>query len=213
MNGKISGIISRTGSLLILVYLSWQGCAIISSPDSCESSRCSLEPSRNITLIELEAIGNTQQQLDYQVVEICACRNWNRSGIKVEKGQQYLFGVVEQTEPWIDGDVESTPEDGWTSGFYNLIGQIVSFLKRSNKANWYALIGTIEENDEDSFAVFRKGLNSTEAAPRSGEVSKSSDWPAVMMTKPGELYFYANDMNGRYFNNKGTLQLRITRIK
>ncbi|MDX2447692.1 MAG: hypothetical protein QNK29_10920 [Desulfobacterales bacterium] len=35
----------------------------------------------------------------------------------------------------------------------------------------------------------------------------------VIMQDDGELYFYANDMKGLYFNNKGKVVLKITRIR
>ena len=81
-------------------------------------------------------------------------------------------------------------------------------MKRSNKANWYALVGSVEARDEDSFAVF-----DTRAYSEKDNDLAARTWPPIVMTKTGELYFYANDMKGRYFNNKGALRLQIKRIK
>ena len=189
------------------------GCALLPKPDTCERSSCTLEPIELVSPIALPAPGNITDNIGHVIVQVCACRPWNRAGIKVEKGQEYIFQIVERTEEWVDGDVQSTPEDGWTSGLSRFIGHAFSLLKRSPKANWYALVGTVGKADEDSFAVFNERLASSESLPETNRVTLSSDWLSIMMAKTGELYLYANDMNGRYFNNKGILQLKIIRTK
>jgi hypothetical protein len=55
------------------------------------------------------------------------------------------------------------------------------------------VVGAINTDDSDTFAVVSK-----EKGP-------------VTMYGNGVLYFYANDKEGRYFNNHGTVMLRITR--
>ena len=165
------------GTVFLSVCMVWSACALIPKPDTCECSSCKLDYS----------------DATYgQSVEICACRPWNRSGIRVEEGQEYLFAIVEQSEKWIDGDAKATPENGWEDGLYNFVGRLASFKKRSDKTNWYALVGAIDQSDQHSFAVF----------PRS-----------VVIPKSGELYFYANDMEGRYFNNRGIIHLKVIRVR
>lgn len=196
-----------------LVYLFVGGCALLPKPDTCERSSCMLEPTELVSPAELPAPGSVTDNISHAIVQVCACRPWNRTGIKVEKGQEYAFQIVERTEEWVDGDVKSTPEDGWTTGLSRSIGHAFSLLKRSPKANWYALVGTVGKADEGSFAVFNERLNSSESLPETSRVTLSSDWLSIVMGKTGEIYLYANDMNGRYFNNKGILQLKITRTK
>lgn len=164
-------------TVLLLACMILSACALMPKPDTCECSRCKLDYS---------------DATDQQPVEICACRPWNRSGLRVEQGQEYLFTIVEQSEQWIDGDAVATPETGWEDGLYNFVGRMASFLKRSDKTNWYALVGTIDQSDQHSFAVL----------PRS-----------VVIPKSGELYFYANDMEGRYFNNRGIIHLKVIRVR
>lgn len=165
--------------------------------DSCESScHCKLEQPNDIKLIKLDINESSNP------IEICACRPWNKSGILVKAGQRYIFEFTE-TETWKDGYVPSHPVKGWDDGkFRNSIGYLFSFLKRSNKANWYALVGTVDKNDENTFAILDKASGSI-TIPSIPEPDKDGY---------AELYFYANDMDGRYFNNKGSLQLKATLV-
>lgn len=182
----------RSGFIL-LVSLIWGGCVLLSKPDTCECSGCPLNASETPSQIELAPLPSNSPNSKREV-EICACRPWNPSGIMVATGQEYHFEIIRdnEMESWDDGSLNATPENGWTGNLANLVGYLAGFLKRSDKANWYALIGTIGESDQDSFAI----------SPKS-----------VVMAKGGELVFYANDMQGRYFNNRGFIKLNVTRIK
>lgn len=200
-------------SAILSTSLLFCGCALIPQPDTCECSKCLLEPPPNAQLIELHAAANHSISGNTAEVEICACRPWNSSGIKVATGEQYLFSIIKETEQWVDGSTESTPENGWTGVLYNIIGNIFSPLRRSDKANWYSLIGAIGRSEEDTFAVFKRGRQPTEVPTAENASISSQAWLPVTMDKEGELHFYANDMKGRYFNNKGSLRLQILRIK
>lgn len=120
-----------------------------------------------------------------KTVHICACRPWNENGIKVLDQQEYKFLLIESDDwNWIDGKVESDPVGGWHGMFYQVIGFPSSFLKRSDKTNWYAFVGTIVKDDKNRFAVFQYYV------------------VPISMQKSGKLYFYANDKYGRYFNKE-----------
>ena len=181
------------GTILLLVWILCSACAVMPKPDTCECSSCELDPSWKASPVEL-ALLEDNASISEREIEICACRPWNPSGIMVEKGQEYIFKIIQdqKMEDWIDGSTKATPSSGWTGKLENTIGYLVGFLKRSDKGNWYALIGAIGQCDEDSFAISPK---------------------PVVMTKRGELNFYANDMEGRYFNNKGRLKLKVVRIR
>jgi hypothetical protein len=69
------------------------------------------------------------------------------------------------------------------------------FLKRSDQARWYALVGAVGLDDENTFAVIK------------------SENGSVTMRRSGMLYFYANDKKGRYYNNQGSLVLEMVRVK
>lgn len=162
-----------------------------SKPDSCEKSSCCLERPATNTPHELAA--NTSE-----IIEICACRPWNNTGIKVEKNQMYTFQIEQILESWVDGETESDPSNGWDSGIKNDIAGFLGGLlglKRSNNANWYTLTGTIDKNDDNSFTPLKYTSN------------------PLTIANSGEFYFYANDKDGRYFNNRGILRLKVTHIK
>lgn len=194
---------SRSLTLLLLCLI-LTNCSFISKPDTCECSRC---PAKSSLSGELKELVSGTGKLAEDVADVCACKPWNRSLIKVEQGQTYVFSILEETEEWVDGSVASTPETGWLNPFLRFGGATIAFLKRSDKANWYALVGALDSSDADSFAIFEP--NRTSGEERNGSLIASRP---ITMTRNGELYFYANDMNGRYFNNKGGLRLHIRRI-
>ena len=65
------------------------------------------------------------------------------------------------------------------------------WLKRSAKAPGYALVGSVGMDDKKAFAVVE------------------SEDGLVRKNKSGVLHFCANDMDGRYFNNKGKVILTV----
>lgn len=174
------------GLLMLFVTFSTAGCQMIRKPDNCDHEpRCELDDGATVQWRE-PAIGESREVL------ICACSPWNASGITVREGQHYAFDITEVRD-WTDGTVTSHPTLGWQGGSYRALGFMISFLKRSDRAPWYALIGTVGRDDETSFAVIERSAGT------------------VTIHQSGPLYFYANDMRGRYHNNRGTLVLRITR--
>lgn len=174
--------------ILLFIFISgiFSGCALMKKPDSCEKDdSCELIQDSKKNLIELKPG-------EFEIVHICACRPWNASGITVKKGQNYLFKIV-SVDNWVDGCVDSDPIKGWQGNFYKVLGSLSGWLKRSDKSSWYALVGSVGKNDKESFAV-----------------EETNSW-TVKSKKDGELYFYANDMEGRYFNNKGNVMLKVIR--
>ncbi|WP_140910846.1 hypothetical protein [Methylomonas koyamae] len=175
--------------LLILMFIC--GCSYLQPhPDTCDHSHpsCSRELNNEEPFV-LDTI-NSEKHID-----ICACKPLNNSHITVEKDQEYQFQIIELGEGWKDGSIASSlddPEGGWTNPFMKIIGWFGSAYKRSSEAPWYALVGSVN-NDEYTFPVFNEDGNITK------------------IEQSGKLYFFANDMTGRYFNNKGAIKLLITR--
>ncbi|MFC1748832.1 hypothetical protein ACFL2V_08490 [Pseudomonadota bacterium] len=162
--------------------------AIASKPDSCDHEiNCDLNTSLSSPVVHM-SVGDSES------VFICGCKPWNESSIHVEKGEVYAF-EFNHVERWIDGDVDSDPVDGWQGWFYKVLGFFSSPMKRSDQAKWYAMVGAVGTNEDEAFALIRR---------------KNGD---IVMPSSGTLHFFANDKKGRYFNNQGTLQLQITRLK
>jgi hypothetical protein len=174
---------------LVFTLLVLSGCsALQTKPDSCD-----LENGCDLSHPSAQSKTERLNVAESKTTKICACNPWNHSGIQVQEGQQYLFEISKITN-WIDGSVISNPIDGWNGWFNRVIGFFSGFLKRSDKVDWYALAGNVGLDEKNSFALFNKGSN------------------IVAIQKNGDLYIYANDMTGRYFNNQGKLFLTITRL-
>jgi hypothetical protein len=182
---------------LAVILLSTQmvtGCGYLNKktyPDDCsaEEPLCTLDyPSeqdgRSI------AVGLTQED-----VRVCGCKPWNSSGITVRKNQRYEITLNDEMN-WKDGVVPSNPVEGWEGTFYKGLGWLIQWSKRSNQTDWYVVTGSVGNDDRCTFPV----------------LSESSDVNVVTIPKDGTLYFFANDMYGRYFNNHGYAMLGIKRI-
>ena len=123
----------------------------------------------------------------------CVCveadKVWNDSGIDVLPNETYNF-VVPQSESWIDYDIPCSA-DGYAST--PLIKMWESF-RRVPDENWFKLIGTIGRSVKPPIVI---GSQLTGFSP----------------SFPGRLYFFANDLLWMYCNNKGSINVRVTRSK
>lgn len=116
-------------------------------------------------------------------VEIHSREYWNNTGLAVLSEEKYLF--VSKGE-WIDSFI---PADA--DGFSKWYMAAFNLLKRSPEDKWFALMGSV--NFKNPFLV---GKNKS-----------------IEFRESGTLYCFANDVKGFYGNNKGSITLKITRIK
>jgi len=123
----------------------------------------------------------------------CVCveadKLWNDSGIEVGPGQSYNF-VVPKSESWIDYDIPCSA-DGYTS---TPLIKMWESLRRVPDQNWFKLIGTVGRSVKPPIVI---GSHLMGFSPHF----------------PGRLYFFANDLLWMYWNNKGTIHVRVTRTK
>ena len=139
----------------------------------------------------------SEQRQSYRCLEkgqtgyVCvhADRLWNDSGIDVRAGQIYTF-TVPSSETWVDSGIVCGAE-GYVS---NWLMRPWEAFRRAPEANWLQLIGTIGRSTEPRIVV---GSNLIDFLP----------------PFPGRLYFFANDLPWMYWNNKGMIGLRVTRIR
>jgi len=117
-----------------------------------------------------------------QIISINSKLIWNPTHIEISKGEEYKF---EADGLWKDL-LKKCDADGYT----NLYMSIYNGLKRSRENNWFALMGSI--NKAGDFLI---GKNNQ-----------------IVFNQDGNLYCYANDVKGFYWNNSGKLFLKITRI-
>ena len=117
------------------------------------------------------------------MVRIESKKQWNDTGINLIKNNQYEFTA---TGEWKDKD-KICNANGCSDP--TLLQNIFSFLKRRRSAQWFQLIGSVDQNTKYTINL---GTNGVFTAPASGR-----------------LWVYANDANWFYFNNHGSIELHI----
>ena len=126
--------------------------------------------------------------------EVHAEMKFNWSGVMLQEGHKYSFAVP-ANQKWKDGSIECGPA-GWKSEQLPWYKEgLVGFFERYRRledANWFALVGAQGDEDQDLFLI--------------GDSQVS-----FMATKDVDLYLFANDMNSKYGNNDGTLEVTVTR--
>jgi len=118
---------------------------------------------------------------------ILASTKWNDTQIRLVAGAEYHFKASGQ---WRDWTIVCNV-DGYTSP--NSLLRASERFRRVSKERWFALIGTIQQNEDTSFRI---GVEA-KISPRS----------------TGLLYCFANDVSFMYWNNTGEIQLTVTRTR
>lgn len=118
-------------------------------------------------------------------IEIIAKCKWNPTEIEISAQEEYKF---EASGSWSDLMVK-TDADGYTNGYMRLFNN----LKRAKQYPWFALVGVLNQSNNEYFLI--------------GKNNK------IAFEQSGKLYCFANDVNGFYWNNFGSISLKVTRIK
>jgi hypothetical protein len=120
---------------------------------------------------------------------------YNWAGIQLEKGNVYQFSC-KPGDTWLDGDIECGAQ-GWDTeqlpGFKEFVVERFEQHRRVPDANWFELIGALGDEDDNLFRI-----------------SDDSDHYTAQMD--AELYLFANDLQNKYSNNEGALEVTIKRI-
>jgi len=154
-------------------------------------------------------------------VDVFARERWNRSGVYLEQGAAYRFAA---TGAWQDArdacDWRGTEDGKFSMGDLaraasSLVGKIEKheamdfrITKRVEKLPWFALIGAITNDGGKQGAVNHDGS----PVPHQYVLLPEHETKSLKLTKPGYLYCFANDAWALYENNRGSLQLTITRV-
>jgi hypothetical protein len=118
-------------------------------------------------------------------ITIQARKKWNDTGIQLIAGEEYQFTA---TGEWIDWFIRCGA-DGFPSR--NLMLRITEWQRRVPQENWFALMGAL---DFDKNSIFRIGQGRT-----------------LVLNRSGILTCFANDISYMYWNNRGSIQLTLTR--
>jgi hypothetical protein len=120
-------------------------------------------------------------------VFVFANKIWNNTGIQLERLNIYRF-EVSTSDKWSDASI-SANANGFTSP--NGLMRASEWLRRGRQSNWLTLMGSIDRHTH--FAIGTKLVKT--------------------MTESGILHCYANDVLTMYWNNKGSVKLKVTRTQ
>jgi hypothetical protein len=121
-------------------------------------------------------------------VAIRASARWTRTGIHVDAGSRYRLSA---RGTWWDFYVRTGPA-GYDGRLFEWLG--LQKRLRCRDARPFALIGAIDADAATQFPIGR-GLAAPWSPPRSGE-----------------LTCFANDLDGWYWNNWGSIELTVVRL-
>ena len=133
-------------------------------------------------------------------VRVRARKKYNWAGIWTEAGQSYAIEVAEG-QVWYDKGIECD-SGGWMTGGVgmNMVRKwLVRRAERSRRvadAHWSELCGTVGEDEDNHFRIGK------------GRVRRDH-WTCG---QSGPLYFFANDLNKKYGNNRGSIEVTVTRV-
>lgn len=128
-------------------------------------------------------------------VIVDADRKFNHSGVLVSQGESYAVNVAgEQT--WNDADIccdaEGWDRDDISKGLAEILIAAAESGRRIPDVNWFCLCTAIG-TDENSYIAVGK-------------------YRQLAINQTGELTFFANDLDARYHNNWGYIEVTVRRI-
>ncbi len=129
-------------------------------------------------------------------VKIRAESYWNASGLVLEKGATYNFEMIEESD-WKDAGKDATAE-GWVVPATGFLAAARS-LARAPDRKYFYLMGVLRGGCYD-------GLTCEQLFP----IGKESKFTAPA---DGEFCSFANDIPLMYWNNEGSITLKISRLK
>lgn len=130
---------------------------------------------------------------DCAEIFVNAKSRWNATGISFEQDAIYKIEVVTNNNKqptWFDASIETNAE-GWESP-QNSLFSFFEFARRREQENWFHLIGVTVGKSEHTFSI------------GTGIIHKA--------VHDGEFCSFANDSSFTYWNNRGSLPVRITRL-
>ncbi len=141
---------------------------------------------QNMTVL---SIGQSKDVLVY------GSEKYNHTGVMLELGGTYRFTPYPD-QIWYDDGISCGP-GGWHRdniqlGVKEIPMALLEPFRRLAHAQWFALIGAIDNNDDHLF-----------------EIAEGAD---IRIAKSGEFCPFANDLNRFYGANAGRIKLRVTRL-
>jgi hypothetical protein len=166
-------------------------------------------------------------------VDVFAGSVWNDTGVHLASGHHYLFSSTGQWKDSKDACDWNGTEDGrFTLGDVmraggSLFGKIEGgvkkltrnassdFLltKRVENFRWFSLVGAIANDSGKDAGVPSKVPNDGSPDPHEYVSLSGHTTNPLVVTRPGYLYCFPNDVWALYGNNRGSVKLTIRRVK
>jgi len=131
---------------------------------------------------------------------VYANQKFSSSRVLVKAGEKYQF-AIDLDQRWFDGPVTANPK-GWLkeseaelAWYSKLFIKAAESHRRHPKAKWFEVLGSVNRNDQQPVRL-------TEYLQKPWEARES-----------GELYAFPNDLEDKYGNNLGSLQVSIKRVE
>lgn len=118
-------------------------------------------------------------------LDIFANERYSGNCIQVAPTQEYRI-LANSSDIWVDLIIKSNAK-----GYYNPLANAVGMRIKNQPC--MCLCGVLNKNDDTAFPI---GLGA-----------------AIIITEPGLLHFFANDVKGFEWNNLGKIQIEVQRIK
>ena len=137
-----------------------------------------------------------------RLVTVYANTRMNRSLVYANKEEEYIFSV-DLKQKWFDSGITCGPE-GWKRDsedfpwYKELSIKYMEDERRCPEAEWFEIVGVIGKKEQIPFKVL--SFNPSKGTFKIGDNS-------------GEFFLFANDMEDRYSNNLGFIQVVIKREK
>ncbi len=137
-----------------------------------------------------------------RLVTVYANRKMNRSYVYANKREAYCF-ELDMDQTWFDSGIDCNPR-GWTRDsedfpwFQSIPIKFMEDDRRCPGADWFELVGMVGKRDQETFRVLQH------LSP--GNSLLVNDFS-------GEFFFFANDLEDRYDNNLGLIQVRVVRTE
>jgi hypothetical protein len=112
---------------------------------------------------------------------------WNHTSIAVQTGEVYELAAAADSV-WNDASTRVS-----AAGYESARLALFRFLRRRRDAPWFELIGGVDESENRTFRI---GVGTT-----------------VTLQDTGELVLYANDVRFMYWNNSGTIDVTVRRVR
>ena len=123
---------------------------------------------------------------EQKVLRISAAERYSMQRVAVKTGERYSISCNED-QRWVDLLIWASPR-GYANALARMVGMPVP------NARCFCLCGTYDEQDEAAFAI-------------------GTDHTIGHVQADAILSFFANDVRGFEWNNWGSVEVRVTRLK